>query len=183
MALKATIFKVNLTVSDLDRGHFADYALTVARHPSENDQRMMVRILAFALFAGPDLAFGKGLSSDDECALQAIDAGGVLRQWVEVGQPDLTRIRKGAQRSDAAIVLAYGGRAVDVWWEQMAPEVARFDNLTVLRLGAAEGEALAALAARNMQLNCTIQEGTVWLACGESSVEITLETLRSPAEQ
>ena len=138
--------------------------------------------VAFALFAGPDLAFGKGLSSDDECALQAIDAGGVLRQWVEVGQPDLTRIRKGAQRADAAIVLAYGGRAVDVWWEQMAPEVARFDNLTVLRLGAAEGEALAALAARNMQLNCTIQEGTVWLACGENSVEITLETLRSPAE-
>jgi uncharacterized protein YaeQ len=177
MALKATIFKINLTISDLDRGHFADYALTVARHPSENDLRMMVRVLAFALFAGPDLVFGKGLSSDDECALQAVDAGGVLRQWIEVGQPDLSRIRKGSQRSDAAIVLAYGGRAVDVWWEQIAPELARFRNLGVLRLTAEDGEALAALAARNMQLDCTIQEGTVWLACGEKNVEMTLETL------
>ncbi|WP_415034368.1 YaeQ family protein [Azonexus sp.] len=180
MALKATIFKLNLTVSDLDRGHFADYALTVARHPSENDLRMMVRILAFALFASPDLSFGKGLSSDDECALQAVDAGGVLRDWIEVGQPDLSRIRKGAQRSDNAVVLAYGGRAVDVWWEQIAPDLARFRNLTVLRLSAEDGEAMAALAARNMALECTIQEGTVWLAQGARSVEMTLETLLRP---
>ena len=121
--------------------------------------------------------------------LQGWLAGGVPPAAVTVLDPQPSDwlaaqpVRLNAELpADAAIVLAYGGRAVDVWWEQMAPEVARFDNLTVLRLGAAEGEALAALAARNMQLNCTIQEGTVWLACGENSVEITLETLLSPAE-
>ncbi|RKT60701.1 uncharacterized protein YaeQ [Azonexus fungiphilus] len=179
MALKSTVFKAELQVSDLDRGHFAEYPLTIARHPSENDIRMMVRVLAFALHAGPDLAFGKGLSSDDECALQEVDPGGVLRTWVEVGQPDESRIRKGCNRADRAVVLAYGGRSVDVWWQQIAPQLERFANLTVLRLSAEESEALGALAERSMKLACTIQEGTVWLASGERSLELAPVELKA----
>lgn len=179
MALKSTIFKADLQVSNLDRGHFAEYALTVARHPSENDDRMMVRILAFALFACPDLAFGKGLSSDDDCALQEIDPSGVLRTWIEVGQPDESRIRKGCNKADRAVVLSYGGRSVDVWWQQISPLLTRFDNLTVLRLSADETQALGLLAERTMQLVCTIQEGRVWLACGDTSIELLPEILRS----
>lgn len=180
MALKSTVFKAELQVADLDRGHFADYALTVARHPSENDERMMVRILAFALHAGPDLAFGKGLSSDDECALQEVDPSGVLQTWIEVGQPDETRIRKGCHRARRAVVLTYGARSVDVWWQQIAPQLARFDNLTVLRLSAEETQALGGLAERSMRLSCTVQEGTVWLAAGEHSLQLHPDTLLSP---
>lgn len=179
MALKSTVFKAELQVSDLDRGHFAEYALTVARHPSENDERMMVRILAFALYAGPDLAFGKGLSSEDECALQEIDPAGVLRTWIEVGQPDENRIRKGCNKADRAIVISYGGRSVDVWWQQTAPLLTRFSNLTVLRLSADETQALGRLAERSMKLACTIQEGTIWLACGEQSLQLSPELLLS----
>lgn len=180
MALRATVFKAELQVADLDRGHFADYSLTLARHPSETDERMMVRLLAFALFAGPDLSFGKGLSSDDESALAEVDPGGVMRTWIEVGQPDETRIRKGCNKAEQAIVLCYGARSVDVWWQQIAPQLARFDNLRVLRLDAPTSAALATLATRNMQLACTIQEGIVWLGSGDNSLQINLETLLQP---
>lgn len=181
MALKSTVYKAELQLADLDRQHFADYALTLARHPSETDIRLMVRLLAFALFAGPDLTFGKGLSSDDDAALHEIDPGGVLRTWIEVGQPDESRIRKGANKADRAIVLSYGGRAVDVWWQQTAPLVERFRNLTVLRLSAESAEALGQLAQRNLRLNCTLQEGTIWLASEHTSVEITPQILKSGA--
>ncbi len=180
MALKSTVFKAELQVADLDRGHFADYTLTLARHPSENDERMMVRLLAFACFAGPDLAFGKGLSSEDESALQEIDPSGVLRAWIEVGQPDESRIRKGCNRADRAIVLAYGARAVDVWWQQISPQLARFDNLTVLRLTAEETQALGALAERSMKLSCTIQDGVVWLASPTQSLQLQPAVLCAP---
>ena len=162
MALKSTIFKADLQVADLDRGHFADYALTVARHPSETDERMMVRLLAFALHAGPDLAFGKGISNDDEPALWEVDPSGIVRCWIEVGMPDETRIRKACNKADRVVVLAYGARAVDVWWGQVSGALARFDNLEVWRLTAEEGQALAGLVERTMKLACTVQEGTVY---------------------
>lgn len=162
MALKSTIFKADLQVADLDRGHFADYALTVARHPSETDERMMIRLLAFALHAGPDLAFGKGISNDDEPALWEVDPSGIIRCWIEVGIPDETRIRKACNKADRVVVLAYGARAVDVWWGQVSGALARFDNLEVWRLTAEEGQALAGLAERTMKLACTVQDGTVY---------------------
>lgn len=162
MALKSTIFKADLQVADLDRGHFADYTLTVARHPSETDERMMIRLLAFALHAGPDLAFGKGISNDDEPALWEVDPSGIVRCWIEVGMPDETRIRKACNKADRVVVLAYGARAVDVWWGQVSGALARFDNLEVWRLTAEEGQALAGLAERTMKLACTVQEGTVY---------------------
>ena len=162
MALKATIFKAELQVADLDRGHFADYSLTIARHPSETDERMMVRLLAFALHAGPDLAFGKGISTEDEAALWEIDPAGVIKLWIEVGLPDETRIRKACHKAERVVVLAYGARAVDVWWKQIAGDLGRFDNLEVWRLVAEESQPLAKLAERTMKLSCTIQEGTVY---------------------
>lgn len=163
MALKSTVFKAELQVADLDRGHFADYALTLARHPSETDLRMMVRLLAFALHAGEDLRFGKGLSTDDEPALWEVDPSGIIKCWIEVGQPDEDRVRKAAAKAERVVVLAYGDKAVDVWWQQNRDKFARFGKLTVLRIGSEEGEALAALAERTMKLACTVQEGTVYL--------------------
>ena len=163
MALKSTIFKADLQVADLDRGHFADYALTIARHPSETDERMMVRLLAFALYAGQDLSFGKGISTDEEPALWEVDPAGVIRLWIEVGLPDETRIRKACHKSDRTVLLTYGGRAVDMWWKHNGDALKRFDNLEVWQLSSEEGEALARLAERKMKLSCTVQEGTIYL--------------------
>lgn len=174
MALKSTIFKAELNIADLDRGYFGEHALTIGRHPSETDERMMVRVLAFALHGAPDLSFGKGISNDDEPALWEIDPGGIIQRWVEVGQPDEERIRKACARAEAVTVLTYGARAVDVWWQQARDKLSRFSNLTVLRITAEEGAALAALAERNMRLACTIQEGTVYLEGCELSPQILM---------
>lgn len=129
MALKSTIFRASLSVSDLDRNHFSEHALTLARHPSETDERMMVRILAFALHADERLEFGRGISSDDEPALWRMDDTGRILQWIEVGLPDERLLRRAAGRADEVIVLAYGGRVVDIWWQKDAAVLGRLANL------------------------------------------------------
>ena len=164
MALKATIFKADLSISDMDRNHYQDHSITLARHPSENDERMMVRLLVFALHAHDALVFGDKIgSTEDEPDLWQRDLTGAIDLWIYVGQPDEKLVRKACGRADAVVVLAYGGRSVDVWWERNASAFARLDKLTVLRLTAEEGASLAALAARGMKLACTIQEGVVYL--------------------
>ena len=92
MALKSTIFKAELEVSDLDRGHFAKHSLTLARHPSETDERMLVRLLAFALNAPADsdhgpLELAKDMWEPDEPALWHKNFSDEILHWVEVGQP------------------------------------------------------------------------------------------------
>lgn len=171
MALKSTVWKVNLSVSDLDRSHFADYALTIAQHPSETAERVMVRLLAFALHACEDLRFGKGLSTDDEAAVWEVDPSGLIRQWIEVGLPDESRLRKACGRAQQVVLLAYGGRAVDLWWEQNAPLLARFSNLKVLQISPEDVVTLGRQAQRNMNVAWTIQEGVVYL--GDDSVSVT----------
>ena len=118
MAIKATIFKAELQVSDLDRNHFATHSLTLARHPSETDERMMVRVLAFALHAHDALAFGKGLGADDEPDLWQKDLTGAIEVWIEVGQPDEKRVRRACGRAAQVFIYAYGDRIVDSWWDR-----------------------------------------------------------------
>ena len=125
MALKATIHKAELQLADLDRGHFGEYALTIARHPSETDERMMIRLLVFALNASPTLSFGRGLSTEDEADLQDCDATGSIERWIDVGLPDERAIRRACNRSRHVVILSYGGRAADIWWQQTAAKVAR----------------------------------------------------------
>ena len=120
MALKATIFRVELQVSDLDRHYYAAHELTVARHPSETDERMMVRLLAFALHADPALAFTRGLSSDDEPDLWRHADDGTLAQWLEVGLPEPKRLRRACGRAREVTVFAYGGHAAELWWSRHA---------------------------------------------------------------
>ncbi|MDP2809741.1 MAG: YaeQ family protein [Rhodocyclaceae bacterium] len=172
MALKSTVFKASLGVADLDRPHYGDYNLTLARHPSETDERMMMRLLAFALFADEHLEFGRGLSAEDEPALWLRDYSGEIRLWIEVGLPDERAIRKAAGRARAVVVLAYGGRTVDLWWAKEGGAMSRLDKLCVLALDAGQSAALTALAQRNMQLQCTIQDGQVWLTDGVQTVPI-----------
>ncbi len=166
MALKATIFRVDLAVADMDRNLYADFTLTLARHPSENDARMMVRLLAFMLHADERLEFGKGLSTDDEPDLWRKDLTGVIDLWIVVGQPDERWLRKASGRSARVVVFSYGDRVADIWWEQNRSTLEKLSNLSVYRLSSDDMQALAGLATRSMNLQCTIQEGEV-LITGE----------------
>ena len=167
------MFKAEVQVSDLDRHHYETYNLTLARHPSETDERLMVRLLAFCLFADERLTFGRGLSSDDEPDLWRHALSGEIEQWIEVGQPDERRLRQACGRAGEVVVINYGGRAADIWWQQNARALARLDNLRVLDLPAEGVRELAGLAARNMALQCTIDGGDVWIGNTGHSASLT----------
>ena len=172
MALKSTIFKTALHVSDVDRHYYAEHALMLARHPSETDERMMVRLLAFALFAHERLEFGRGLSADDEPALWLRDYAGNIDLWIEVGLPVERSIRRAAGRAGRVVVIAYGGRAVDVWWSKEGPGLARLEKLQVFALEAGQSAALAEMVDRGMDLQCTIQDGHALFSDGSTTVSI-----------
>ena len=172
MALKATIFKVELAVADLDRNVYENFSLTLAQHPSENDARMMVRLLAFMLFADERLEFGRGISSDDEPDLWLKDLTGAIDLWISVGQLDERWLRKAAGRARRVVVLSYGDRAVDAWWEQNRSTLEKLSNLTVLRISADELLALAGLAERSMNLQCTIQDGEAMISGPGDAVNV-----------
>lgn len=180
MVLKSTIFKAELQIADLDRNYYQNHALTVARHPSETDERMMVRVLAFALYADSALAFGKGLSAEDEPDLWRKDLTGAIELWIEVGLPDEKRIRRACGRARQVVVLSYGGRVADMWWQQNQAALKRQDNLAVINLSPEDSRALAALAARGMQLQCTLQDGEAWLIVDGENTRIAPETRLAP---
>ena len=177
MALKATIFKAQLQLADMDRKVYADHAVTLARHPSETDERMMVRLLAFALNVPVDtmggaLEFAKGLWDPDEPELWHKDLTGQIVHWIEVGQPDDRRLMKASGRAERVTVVAYSASAA-VWWSGIASRITRAANIAVWQLAAEQSQALAALAERTMQLQMTVQDGTVWITSGAQSIEIT----------
>jgi uncharacterized protein YaeQ len=180
MALKATIFKAGLQIADMDRNYYNDHALTIARHPSETDERMMVRLLAYALHADEALSFGKGLSTDDEPDLWQKDLTGAIELWIDVGQPDDKRIRRACGRAHQVFVYSYGGRGAAIWWDQVGSRLESAANLTVVSVPAAASRALAKLARRNMQLNCTIQDEQVWLADAGERVQVDLTRFKIP---
>ena len=177
MALKSTIHKATLQIADMDRPLYADHSLTLARHPSETDERMMARLLAFALQVPPDdhhgaLQFARGLADGDEPDLWQHDLTGRLLHWVEVGQPDERRLLKASGRAERVSVIAYASSAA-LWWSGIAGKVSRAANLAVWQVEAAQSQALAALVQRSMQLQVSVQDGAVYVSTGERSVEIT----------
>lgn len=182
MALKATIFKADIQIADMDRNYYQDHALTIARHPSETDERMMVRLLAFILHAHDALAFGKGLSADDEPDVWRKDLTGAIELWIEVGQPDEKRILKACGRAAQVFIYSYSGSS-GIWWSQIGNRVERARNLTVLNLAPATALGLAKLAQRSMQLQCTIQDGQIWLTGNGETVQIDLTTWKGAAAE
>ena len=173
MALTATIFKANLQVSDMDRHYYADHPLTLARHPSETDERMMVRLLAFALHAGEHLSFTKGLCADEEADLWQKSLSDEIELWIDVGLPDEKRIRKACNRSLKTCLYIYGGRNAELWWTRNANKLQRFNNLTIIEIPEATTKALANLVQRTMQLQCTIQDGGAWISCNDETLTVT----------
>jgi uncharacterized protein YaeQ len=181
MALKATICKARLQVADMDRNYYAEHALTVARHPSETDERMMVRLLAFALNAHERLAFCKGLSDTDEADLWQKSLTGAIEHWIEVGQPDDKRLLRACGRAERVTVYAYGNRA-ELWWKPLAEKLERAKNLAVWRIPASAAQALEKLAGRSMQLQCTVQEGHLYFSDAAETVQIELGALKTSDE-
>lgn len=178
MALKATICKASLQISDMDRNYYAEHALTVARHPSETSGRMMVRLLAFALNAHEHLAFGKGLSDTEEPDLWQKDLTGAIKHWIEVGQPDDKRMLRACGRAERVTVYAYGNRP-ELWWRPLAGKLERARNLAVWRIPSAAAQSLESLADRSMQLQCTVQDAQLYFSNAAETVQIELESLKA----
>ena len=181
MAIKATIYKANLQIADMDRNVYVDHAVTIARHPSETDERMMVRLLAMALNVPADthhgaLEFEKDLWESDEPALWHKDLTGQIVHWVEVGQPDDKRLMKASGRADRVTALSYSA-STPIWWSGIASKITRANNIAVWQVDAAQSQALAGLAQRSMQLQLSVQDGSVWVGDGQRSVEITPQRL------
>jgi uncharacterized protein YaeQ len=178
MALTATIFKAVLHIADMDRHYYRDHVLTIARHPSETDERMMVRVLAFVRHAHDALAFGKGLSADDEPDLWQKDLTGAIDLWIDVGQPDEKSVRKACVRAKQVVIYTYGGRSADLWWEQSRATLDRATNLTVMNLPVDMSRVLAQLAQRAMELHCTIQDGRIWMGDRDDTVQVDLAVMK-----
>jgi len=178
MAIKATIRKINLQIADMERHYYQDHAFTLAQHPSETDERMMVRVLTFALHAREYLEFGQGMTNDDEADLWEKDLTGAINLWVDVGIPDERLIRKACGRAEQVVVYCYGGRIAEMWFEQNKVKFSRQKNLTIINLPQESTKALAKLAQRTMNLQCTIQDGQVWLGDGDASVDVERMTLK-----
>lgn len=181
MAQKSTIYKVELSVSDMDRHYYETHKLTVAKHPSETDERLMVRLLAFALNAGDQLELTKGLSTDDEPDIWQKSLSGELELWVTLGLPSDKLVRQSCAKAGKVVVYAYGGRPADIWWDKIKGSTSRFDNLQVVNVSEEASQELAALASRSMKLQVNIQDGDVMLSAEDRIVYVTPVTWKDVA--
>jgi uncharacterized protein YaeQ len=185
MALKATIYKATLEIADMDRQLYRDLEVTVARHPSETDERMMVRLLTFALQVPVDdddgaLTFADDLWDADAPAMWRQDLTGRILHWIDIGQPEERRILRASSRASQVTVVSYNS-STPIWWSGVAEQLGRAKNLSVWQYPSTETAALAALAQRNLKLQVTVQDGSVWVGDGTRSVEITPRHLQSPS--
>jgi uncharacterized protein YaeQ len=172
LAVKATIIKAEVQISDMDRHYYATHALTLAQHPSETGERVVIRVLAFALNAHESLELCRGLGTDDEPDLWQRDLTGLIERWIEVGQPDESRLRRACGRAREVIVYTYSGRGAQLWWDKNAAALERCRNLTVIDIPAAASLALAALAERKIELQCLIQDGHVQVLNAASTIDV-----------
>jgi len=167
------VFKAELQVSDFDRNYYETHWLTLAQHPSETEERLMVRLLAFALHADSALEQGRGLSSE-EPDLWRKDLTGQIELWIEIGQPDEQSVRRACGRAKQVVVYTYSGNSAQVWWSKTGDSLQRCRNLSVVDIASGSSKALAALAQRGMQLQCFIQDGGVQMMSGTETVAIEL---------
>jgi uncharacterized protein YaeQ len=179
MALKSTIYKIELQIADMDRNYYAQHHLTLAKHPSETDERLMVRLIAFAMYANDTLTFGKGLSDDEEPDLWQKDLTDAIELWMDVGLPTEKDIRKACGRSKLVVVVLYGGRIADMWWTANSKALLKCNNLTVINLP--ETDELTNIANRSMNISCTIQDGQIMVGFDGGTVDITPVKLKEPS--
>lgn len=172
MAAGSTIYKVQLNVSDMDRNRYETYDLTLPQHPSETDERLMMRLVAFALNASERLVITKGIGGDDEPDLWEKNYGGEIELWIDLGQVDEKRLRKASGRSERVIVYTYNRKSAQAWWRQNGGAFGRFKNLESIHLNA---EGIEQLCERSMRLQCTISDGELSLHSDRGDVTVTQE--------
>lgn len=177
MALSATICKAEINVIDMDRHYYQQHSLTVAQHPSETDERLMVRLLAFALHASDSLSFTKGLSTDDEPDLWQKSLSDDIELWIELGLPSEKRLKKACGRSQQVIVYTYGTGGAEMWWKQMQSQVSRFKNLSIRHLDSQATQPLAELMQRNLDVQVSIQDGEISWDSNDKNIRFTPELL------
>jgi uncharacterized protein YaeQ len=177
MALKATIYKVNIELADMDRNYYDSLQLTIAQHPSETEQRLMVRVIAYILNAHPDLKFGKGLSDEDEASLWQINYSDEINVWIELGQPDEKRLKKACNQAKQVKLYSYGSSAT-TWWSQVENNLKKFDRLSIELFEQSTCDALSKLLSRNMEFQCSIQDGQLWLTSGDETLLVETTKLQ-----
>ena len=175
MAISATIYKCSISIADMQRHYYQQHELTVAQHPSENDFRFIIRLIAFSLNACADLSFTKGLSTDDEPELWEKSLSDEILLWVDFGQVDEKRIRKACGRAKQVKVYTYNDRKSVEWWKQNEQKLSRYKNLSVFHLQADSAENLVN---RKMQLQCNIDEDGILLFDEDLSIDVKLKTLK-----
>lgn len=173
MAPNATIYRLELQVSDMDRHYYVEHGLTLAQHPSETPERLMARLVAFALHADERLEFGRGLSNEEEPDLWQRDYTGDIVHWIDLGQPDESRIRKACGRARRVTIVNYSGNSADIWWNRHAATLARLKHLTVIDLDPDAIERAVALLERSMRLTAMIQDGELQLMSERDNVALT----------
>lgn len=171
MAINSTVNKVSVNISNMDTHYYQSHELTIAQHPSENDFRFMIRLIAFMANAHERLFFTKGLSTDDEPELWQKTLTDEIDLWVDLGQPDEKRIRKACGRSKQVLIYTYHEGKATVWWQQQAQKLARFNNLKVIHIKA---EGVEKMVKKSMSIQCTIQDGEMYLASDECNLSVYL---------
>ena len=175
MALKATIFKADISITDMDRDYYNDHNLTIARHPSENDARMMLRVIAFIANAHERLQFTKGLSDDDVPDLWQKSFSDEIEVWIELGQPSEQRIKKGCNQSQQMMIYAYADNSFEAWWKKERSKLQSRNNLSVFTLPQELVNTLENAVQRSMQIQVTIQDGQMWLTIEGGDVTESVE--------
>ena len=176
MAEKATVCKANITLSDMDRHYYGDLSLTIAQHPSETAERMMVRLLSFCYRAADNLTFTRGLSSVDEPDIWLKSDDGRILEWIEVGQPATYRLKKAQGVARQVLVFAYG-RGIDIWWKNNTAAVQALSKVKVYYFDAAELQDLTKLAAKTMNLTISITEAIAYISSAEHNISVSLRDM------
>lgn len=176
MAMNSTIYRVAYSINQMDKSYFETFDLRVARHPSENEDRMMARLVAFGLWAEEGLTFTKGLCSDKEPEIWSHNYDGSIRCWIELGEPDVKRLTRACKHAEHVHVLVYGENSVDGWWTKVKPLLHRFKNLEIVRLDPACLEVLERQCTRRMDLSLFVSDGDATLNVGEEAIPLPLTT-------
>lgn len=175
MALKPTIYKARIALSDLDRNLYESLNLTIALHPSETLERMVARILAYCLNAQDNLIFCKGLSDADEADLWARNLNDAIELWIDVGEPAAERIKKASRLAKAVKVYSFNSKS-DTWWTQGQEEFTQL-KAQWFQFPWPQVQALAATVNKTMDWSMTISENSIFVSTEDGDVEVTLNSL------
>ncbi|MGZ3788081.1 MAG: YaeQ family protein [Bacteriovorax sp.] len=181
MALKATIYKAKLSVANLNIHHYQDYNLTIAKHPSETNLRMMYRIVAFALLCQENLEFTKGLSTDSEPDLWKINYDGSVDHWIELGHPDERRIRQICSKAKQVSIYTYQDNTSLNWFKSIESVLHRFDHLSVTHLTVLDGQNIEDIVERGMNFSVSIEDNELWLSNEKERINLEINCVKKPS--